>query len=147
MKKTVIILGVLIIVIVGAFIIYTQTTKDESLLPEKSTYNSTVETNKSCINNNDCGLDMCTGCFNKEYLDSLGSSLPCTTYSDTTCACENNTCKEVANDIKNNMWICDGKEWIKQGIPTDPQPTEPCTAENSAFPKKKKMILNTFGRK
>lgn len=34
----------------------------------------------------------------------------------------------------NNMWVCDGKEWIKRGNPTDQKPTEPCTPENSAFP-------------
>lgn len=94
---------------------------------------STNDVNKSCTNNNDCGLDMCTGCFNKDYLETQESNLPCRTYADMTCVCENNVC--TSSLAKNDMWICDGKEWIKQGNPTDPKPTETCTAENSAFPK------------
>jgi len=39
-------------------------------------------------------------------------------------------------DKLEDVWLCDGKEWIKQGNPTDAKPTEPCTEENSAFPKK-----------
>jgi len=59
--------------------------KNEEILDKES---------KTCSTNEDCSLRLCTGCFNKEWVESAPPEPPCARYEGYTCECINQVCEE-----------------------------------------------------
>lgn len=55
-------------------------------------YNS--QDSKYCTKDGDCGLLVCGGCFNADWLESAPPDLACVRFSGFQCKCENNKCVE-----------------------------------------------------
>lgn len=54
-----------------------------------------ADNSKVCLQDNDCTLLQCSGCFNKEWVQTAPSDLPCTRYSGYSCKCVENECSET----------------------------------------------------
>ena len=50
---------------------------------------------KTCVRDSDCVLNACTGCFNKEWIQTAPADLPCMNYSTYSCRCIIGKCSEV----------------------------------------------------
>lgn len=58
----------------------------------------------------------------------------CTTGEVTPDTTQANTNVQTIPGTMDDVWICDGKDWVKQGNPTDPKPTDVCDADHAALP-------------
>lgn len=56
--------------------------------------NTNTVSSKTCQTNNDCGLQLCGGCFSNDYLVNAVADLPCARYEGYTCQCINSQCTE-----------------------------------------------------
>ena len=55
----------------------------------------TANNPKSCVQDNDCALLQCSGCFNTDWVETAPPDLPCLRYAGYSCQCANNACLEV----------------------------------------------------
>jgi len=85
---------------------------------------NTEISSKSCNQDSDCGLSICSGCFAKESLkNNPVADLPCAVYNGYTCQCVKNRCIEVKPDKPYDFYsitneadcLALGAEWVSVG--------------------------------
>lgn len=126
----IIIISVVAVAMVGAGVYYKVKKDSEPQVNSNAstnaniTINSYVATNtnattntdnvaKSCIQDSDCTLRICGGCYNTDSLKDAPPDLPCRQYENYTCKCSNSICTEVeiSSSTNTNTTIVDTAGW------------------------------------
>lgn len=68
-----------------------KSSKSPSPTNNLKTYNNS----RSCLQDSDCTLFICSGCFNKEWAKTAPPDLPCMAYQGYNCKCSNKICTTV----------------------------------------------------
>lgn len=74
--------------------------RSRTILPQPIIFNTNPSSNKTvdnkhCEADDNCGLLLCSGCFNKNWLKAAPPDLPCMQYSGYKCKCINSKCSAI----------------------------------------------------